>query len=50
MQTIHEILAEIERLQRIQKTNHPSTAAWLSASEQLQPLFAEMAKRTKHNR
>lgn len=40
-----EILAEIERLQEIQKRSSPKSEEWQSASSSLQPLFAEMARR-----
>ena len=38
------VLTEIERLQAIQRTHPMLSPEWQSASETLQPLFAEMAK------
>ena len=43
--TTDEILGRIYKLQDVQRTNPPSSAAWLMASDALQPLFAEMARR-----
>lgn len=43
--TTAELLARIEELQQIQKTHPTTDAAWRTASELLQPCFAEMAKR-----
>jgi hypothetical protein len=40
-----QILSRIQELQTVQKRNSPKTSAWQAASEQLQPLFAEMARR-----
>ena len=37
-----QIRAEIARLQAIQKTHAPTTSAWMTASELLQPLFSQM--------
>lgn len=39
-----QVLERIESLQRIQKTHPPKSAEWQSASDELAPLFAEMAK------
>lgn len=44
-----ELLARIAELQQIQKTHSPKTPAWKSASELLQPCFAEMAIREPSN-
>ena len=41
------ILSLIENLQAIQKTHRYTAPAWRQASEMLEPLFKEMAKRTK---
>jgi len=41
------LLARIEALQAVQRTNPPSSAAWQNASKELAPLFAEMARRSK---
>lgn len=43
----HEIEDLISDLQGIQKRNPPTSAAWQEASKALQPLFAEMAERTR---
>jgi hypothetical protein len=40
-----ELLARIAELQQIQKTHSTKTPAWQTASELLQPCFAEMARR-----
>lgn len=42
-----EILARIESLQAIQKRNRPTSAEWIEASNELKPLFEEMARRSK---
>lgn len=42
-----ELRAAIEGLQEIQKRNPPDSFASRLASKQLQPLFAEMARRQK---
>ena len=39
-----DILAQIERLQSIQKTHPSGSSAWMQASELLAELFAEMAR------
>jgi hypothetical protein len=43
--TTEAILARIAELQEIQKRNSSKSKAWQDASDELQPLFAEMAKR-----
>lgn len=47
--TTELIVAEIERLQAVQRRNPPSSAAWQEASDALAPLFAEMARRQRVN-
>lgn len=42
---VESILIKIERLQDIQKMNPPGSREWQAASDALQPLFAEMARR-----
>lgn len=44
-----KLLARIAELQQIQKTHSTKTPAWQTASELLQPCFAEMARRQPHN-
>ncbi len=41
------ILERVEALQTIQKTNPSASFEWKTASDELQPLFAELAKRQK---
>ena len=41
------ILDKIETLQEIQKTHYWKSSAWQQASELLQPLFKEMARRAQ---
>ena len=41
----HAIMARIRELQSIQKGNSPTSIDWLEASDELRPLFAEMARR-----
>lgn len=40
-------LARIEELQAIQKRNRPTSPEWIEASNELKPLFEEMARRTR---
>lgn len=40
------LVERITQLQAVQKANPPSSDAWREASEELAPLFAEMARRT----
>jgi len=40
-----DLTAQIAELQAIQKTHRPTTPAWQTASELLEPLFEEMARR-----
>lgn len=42
----HEIEDLIRALQNVQKRCSPSSEAWREASEQLKPLFTEMADRS----
>jgi hypothetical protein len=42
-----DLVASIEKLQRVQRQNPPSSDDWINASECLEPLFAEMARRTE---
>ena len=42
-----QILHLIESLQDVQKKNPPSSEKWQEASKALEPLFKEMAKRTR---
>jgi hypothetical protein len=44
-----DLVAKIESLGTIQDSNPPSSAEWQLASENLQPLFAEMAQRQQAN-
>lgn len=41
-----EVLAEIAALQRVQKSNPPSSGAWQESSEYLRICFNEMARRS----
>jgi len=41
-----ELLAEIERLQAVQRKHPPTSSAWRRASAALTPLFTEMHRRT----
>jgi hypothetical protein len=43
--TTDAILERIAALQEVQGTNHPKSKLWNDASKELQPLFAEMARR-----
>jgi hypothetical protein len=43
------IVAKIRSLQDVQKRNAPSSLEWQLASNALQPLFREMAKRQRAN-
>lgn len=45
----HKIVARVERLQAVQERNPPSSTEWQLASDALQPLFREMARRQKSN-
>jgi hypothetical protein len=40
-----EIVLRIEALLNVQKANRPDSPLWIDASEQLKPLYAEMASR-----
>lgn len=42
---VSKVLEMIAKYQGIQRVNPPSSSAWLMASENLQPLFSEMARR-----
>ena len=44
-----DTLAQIEKLQAIQKTHPTNSSAWMQASEMLAPLFAEMASLDRSN-
>ena len=41
-----DLLAAIDRLQSVQKTNRPGSVEWERASAELRPLFREMARRS----
>lgn len=43
--TTAEILARIDQIQTVQRSNPPTSAAWQRASDELAPLFEEMARR-----
>lgn len=43
--TESELLEWITAQQNVQRRNPPTSVAWRTASERLQPLFAEMARR-----
>lgn len=47
--TTPELLARIAELQQIQKTHSTRMPAWQTASELLQPCFAEMSIREPSN-
>lgn len=40
-----ELIAQVRKLQNIQRTHAPSTSAWMQASELLKPLFKECGRR-----
>lgn len=40
-----KLLTEINHWQNIQRNHPPTSAAWICASESLEPMFAEMARR-----
>jgi hypothetical protein len=42
-----ELLSRIEQLQAIQKRSRSTSAEWIEASNDLKPLFEEMAKRQR---
>lgn len=44
-----DIVTRIEGLQAVQQRNPPSSLEWQLASDALQPLFREMAKRQAAN-
>lgn len=44
-----ELVTEIDRLQNIQKRNRSTSPEWQTANEQIEPLFAEMARRQEAN-
>lgn len=44
---VKKLIEDVERLQGIQKRCRPSSEEWQRASEQLQPLFRELARLQK---